>query len=267
MSSSVVQVLALGPFIVFSDKTDGDLFVVSEVMNTADVRQTRVTLQTLVLSTNGSVQLGYQLSNDKLNGYNDAATAELDKATLLGSALTTVTTVYGTTFSSIPAELERREAVHPVRGVVQDHVEWAGDGPGGGSRRDEGVVVIGGPLGSGARPTAPGVGTIGSGGVRTGPSAGVLASGARVDAGDALVAHAPPGDPFDGWEGLRPSVCAGCDWLRGPATAAATAACQSPIGGGSSGLESVLVFQDGNQCCYRFKCVGLPATQPVCVRC
>jgi hypothetical protein len=40
--------------------------------------------------------------------------------------------------------------------------------------------VIGGPLGSGARPTAPGVGTIGSGGVRTGPSAGVLASGANV---------------------------------------------------------------------------------------
>jgi hypothetical protein len=103
MSCSVVQVLAFGPFIVFSDKTDGDLFVVSEVMNTADVRQTRVTLQTLVLSTNGSVQLGYQLSNDKLNWYNDAATPELDKATLLGSALTTVTTVYGTTFSSIPA--------------------------------------------------------------------------------------------------------------------------------------------------------------------
>lgn len=38
--------------------------------------------------------------------------------------------------------------------------------------------MIGGSLGSGARPTAPGVGTIGSGGVRTVAPASVLVSGA-----------------------------------------------------------------------------------------
>ena len=74
----------------------------SAELNTADVRQARTSLEALALTTNGSGQVGYQLSNDKVNWYSDAATPVLNEATLLGSALTTVTTTYGTTFTSLP---------------------------------------------------------------------------------------------------------------------------------------------------------------------
>lgn len=100
--SDVVKAYTFGPTMIFSDSTAGTIHVVSAVMSTARVRQARISLQALAVSTNSSVQVGYQLSNDQSTWYDDAATPTQDAVTLLGQARTAVGTEYGSLFTTIP---------------------------------------------------------------------------------------------------------------------------------------------------------------------
>jgi hypothetical protein len=94
--------LVVGPLVPFADDQTGLIHEVIAAMSTADVRTIRGTTQLLALTTNGSAQLGYQLSNDQVTWYDDHTNPTAGEVTLLGSALTTATTGYGVGFTSIP---------------------------------------------------------------------------------------------------------------------------------------------------------------------
>ena len=105
MSCGPESVYVFGPLTLFGDDTTVTIHEVIAPMPTAGIRYIRATLELLALTTNASVQLAYQLSNDQLNWYDHTSRPALGY-TLLGSALTTATTGYGVGFTSIPTNAQ-----------------------------------------------------------------------------------------------------------------------------------------------------------------
>ncbi len=103
MSCEGAGVFVYGPDTLFAEDTAGTIHVVAGPMSTASIKAVRAAaMEMMALTAPGSGQLGYQLSNDQATWYDDASTPTAGAVTLLGSALTSVTTGYGVGFTLLP---------------------------------------------------------------------------------------------------------------------------------------------------------------------